>query len=329
MIENDKLKLTTFIVGSIIFTAFIKQYTFYDYFSLDISDYIGLDEVLTPFIDDLSYNLIIMLITFCFFLHSKSEKEKNLSLEKTEEIPKKVEEKVVEHNWIIKVIRWILWNIEYVLFWSMTAFVIIYFYIEYEDIKLVAHTVSVIALYVAFLYILGMDFLSDTVKKYEKSIYPIFLIASILCFSQIKTAYDIYRKKYRDFKIYKYEFVLSDKKISTDKFNIYLGRTQNNFFIYNEKEQAVNVYNTSEIKTEKVIRIDLLPKPLKHMSKEYGIANLMLLDTSLKLKDSLRVNDKIFANTEHQVQIEEILKRWKVNYKLDPAPFDGIIVIIR
>jgi hypothetical protein len=61
MIEHDKVKLTAIVIGTTIFFAYIKQYLFYKYFNIDISDYISINEVFTPFIDDLAILSIFIL----------------------------------------------------------------------------------------------------------------------------------------------------------------------------------------------------------------------------------------------------------------------------
>lgn len=62
MQEKDKIKLALIIFPLVLFAAYLKEFLYYKWFFVNISDYKTLDEVLIPqFLDILIYSIIVLL----------------------------------------------------------------------------------------------------------------------------------------------------------------------------------------------------------------------------------------------------------------------------
>lgn len=83
---NSILKYSPIITGILIFSGFLKLYIYYNFFSIDIINYLDFSEILTSFLDDivLLFTIVILVIIIVLFptLFLKSKFMKLIKSEK-------------------------------------------------------------------------------------------------------------------------------------------------------------------------------------------------------------------------------------------------------
>jgi|GEM_PF-6073486 len=245
MIENDKIKLTAIIVGLVIFFAYMKQYVFYYYFNIDISNYLSIHEVFTPFIDDIVLWVAYILILVVFLLMDIPN-PKNKTSVNTEYKPN------ISVNIMLLVFLTLL-NIG--AFFTTTVWLALFIFTP----------ILIINLVILFLKN-KIEFIRDfRLKKPNEFMFyeQIFYIFNVSMFASMITlsllTLEVYKILNLNFKKIQYicEFE-NATKITTDSTILYIGRTESKIFFIDRTKQTykVDIYNTSEIKKEQIIELE-------------------------------------------------------------------------
>ena len=260
MVENDKVKLTAVVVGTTIFFAYFNQFIYYDYFNIDISNYLDIQDVLTPFMDELT--MIVMLFAFAGIgVYTELIKTKERTVLTIAQINRGIAYCVLTNIILIGFIIYLIYtNVNYI-YWLML-------------IPLVILIIVFILLFVNHDIIQRMR--TEKEAEYKNlNLITTYIIVVLTCSSVIllKLSLEISNKKDK-YLVNTYKFKLKDKEeIITSDSVIYLGRTKNHFFIYKKVDKKafpnkysfeldstnhqVDIYNTSEIIKEEF----LLNKP--------------------------------------------------------------------
>lgn len=249
MIENEKIKLSALIVIVVIFIAYMKQYLFYYYFNIDVSNYIDLSEVLTPFVDNLG--LISGLILLEIFLIKIFDGEEQRRLNK----------KRKKGRWLItQFYYFIVYN------WLATLFIVlnlglwIYFcsFLEKLYLIVIVTVVSFLTVLLTVIVEIKRDLLRQFRKTNESTLIIFFTLYFTTYLSSFIVLYDIENVDYTPYPVT--AMLLSDSTlVTTDSTTVILGRTKHYVFILEKlkKENAdrIHIYPTSSILKEYIVYV--------------------------------------------------------------------------
>ncbi|MDB5256871.1 MAG: hypothetical protein JWM14_1566 [Chitinophagaceae bacterium] len=240
---DERIKSTGFVIGALTFIAYIKQYIYYCYFNVDISSYISIEEVFTPFIDELAINGSTVFITY-FVLPTVLKNIPILTKSTTNEVA-------------IKTTNWMQNLVYYTTVFASVIFaltIFISFWFTNKELIIMRLILSgILILFVYFLLAIFSDFKTFFADFYETSVLITLLIIIVTAYNCIWLGFELWDKKYQYLKI-NYRFIKSDDmEIFTDSNTVYLGRTKSNFFILKSNTKQVDVYNTSDIIKESII----------------------------------------------------------------------------
>ena len=250
MLENN-LKTTGFFIGVLTFIAYIKQYLFYSNYGIDISNYIDITEVFTPFIDDLSMIIMYLLALVLISVIPLIKRKMNNNNEKVKEPKVEIEEDNTQI--IFKSINKKLILI-HILFFALFLGSILSEYalndrpLVYLGIRFIAFILLFIFAYIAIftnIFDYGLETKPDLT-------FVIFIISFISITNFAMLPSEISEKDY-EYKRINYSFYLpNDLTIETDSTHTYLGRTKRNFFMYDIKAKQAYIFNTSDIIQERI-----------------------------------------------------------------------------
>jgi len=242
---EEKIKDTALFIGILTIISYLKEYFYYNYYNIDISDYMNIEEALTPFIDELAVNFIILAVTAIllfkvFANYSKAKQQwKNQRLKQFIRIRQKM----------IKVMP-IIGNLLIVIF--CVLFIRGFFFGDREMMSAWLMG-GFFLVYKGFVYI-GTN-LTRTSENYRGILIMISSILLIIMLD-ISWLFEQFGTKKNQYKNLVYKFELNNgQKIETDSLNLYLGRTKNHFFIFNPANDKVKIYNTATIIYEEKIKL--------------------------------------------------------------------------
>jgi len=241
-LENDKIKLTTLIIGTVIFVAYIERFIYYFFFRINIYDFIDITEVFTPFINKIADIAIINILFWGIIYFIKRKNNKTDSLKDKEKRYSKSD----EYTYLILIAAAFLQHTFYIFPSKDASLIFIY-----------------ILLFIGFLFIIIIDrstnLLSQIKSKHIYMFYYIQITLYILFYSIIITIKDIDEKKNTEYLKTKYVFQLQDGiTIQTDSNLILVGKTKQFFFIYNKSKESVTIYNRSSIIKETISNADIV-----------------------------------------------------------------------
>ncbi len=243
---SENLKSTAFIVGFLTFVAYIRQYLYYMAYNVDISNYITIEEVFTPFIDNLAlYTSIILLCLIGSFLILRLPVfTKDYSESQTVKI-----EKVA--SCFFKIYKW-------AFLLMMAVFVAAIFYSNQlelqQQIPMVLTSILILIMcIVIYLHMFTNSNIGLLLNENPGNSLILFVLYFICLHSSTQLGYEFNNKPYQ-YKEVSYRFIKDDGfEILTDSNTIYLGRTKSNYFILRTKTKIVDVYRTSDILKESII----------------------------------------------------------------------------
>ena len=224
---NKKI-IYTLIMPGIIFFGFFKQYIYYSFFNINISEYIDFDEILTSFLDDLFLFIFIIFTTSIIFIYlvSKAPKSKNV-------IAKKITEG--KRGLIIDII------------------LIIFFIVTYILVK------SIFLIY--FCIFISINIIDDILTRKYLNLHIRFTIIAFMFYISILILYSaieyIFVFKTNQNK-YTITYKINDECIS-DSTNIYVGKTKKYIFFVNYNKNIVEIIpNSNVLKISKKIKMKLV-----------------------------------------------------------------------
>ena len=231
---EENIKTTGSILGILTFIAYINQYFYYWYYDIDISNYIGIDEVFTPFLDDLAWNILVLL--FCVGVVQLKNRNKQ-----------KLKDEKVKTN---KMKDWVFLLLLLIVTFGVPVSMIV----QYQNYLLGFMFLLIMILYcIHFCIMTYTEIAENNYPKYPMTIILSFVMSFVLIFNLIFTALAIARNEHTSNGIV-YRFILNDTvEIMTDNDNVYLGRTKKVFFIDRKKFNKISVYNTADITYEEIL----------------------------------------------------------------------------
>lgn len=206
----------------ILFCSSIKLVIYYKVFNVPIVDYIGIQEFLTSFIDDLLFYLIIFGAGIFLYIFDIYKNDNNSSLKSDSPEEYKNERRIA-------------------LALSIIILILIIGTVQFSDS--ISHSIEIIC--VGLFVFLGMFriFLSSTKITIP---YPVFIIVGIIIYTIMygyTDAYKIIENKDR----LSYIVVLKDKTYLTDKNLKYIGKTENFLFFYNLKSKRTTILKNDDL----------------------------------------------------------------------------------
>ncbi|MBK7037094.1 MAG: hypothetical protein IPH42_12345 [Bacteroidetes bacterium] len=231
------LKLILPYLGSLfIFFGVINSVTYYQSFGIRILEYMQFSEILTAFLDDISALLLTSAITILQILdaYSNNNSEKFLKfraeMSTTDNFRKQCT--IIYKNYK-NAINTLL---------ALTCIFIISASLNFISLRYMAALLSIIFILIFIGFGIGrirqMDHtkLSNIFMPYLWILFAIYLIVFML--SNIKSENVSENKKTYGTKIY----MADNKVLFSDSSNYYIGKTNEYFFIYHEKDKYTEVY---------------------------------------------------------------------------------------
>ena len=241
---QDFLKLTPLFYVYIVLISFMKQYIYYQFFNINISDYLELSEILVSFLDDtFIYGLFIIYVIAVYFFMSKGYvRFMNLISRKILTFIhwlSKKERKSVQildkHVWIFFLVIAVGYGViffrnaihhhDWIVFASVRPVVII----------------SIIVLFLLFHYSKLADRLNNILVK-ELILFSIILFL----FNIERAVLAVNQVKYKN-KIYITEIAFKDQKIKSDENKYFIGKTINYVFLFNKNDNKTTAYSLNDI----------------------------------------------------------------------------------
>lgn len=203
----------------IVFLSSIKLVVYYKIFNISIVDFIGIQEIITSFIDDLLYYCIVFGITiFLNFTEFTSNQESKIDFS----VYKK------ERNIVLSLMAFILIGVLYMFFFDGDSL--------YQKVAFLGISSYILILLIMFL------------MRFTIYITPywIFMTISIISYTTIFAyieAYKIIGNENNE----EYQILFKDNKIETNDNIKFLGNTEKYIFIYNISKDKTSIIDNSEI----------------------------------------------------------------------------------
>ncbi|WP_185290166.1 hypothetical protein [Chryseobacterium lactis] len=224
-------KIIPFLSIIILLSSIIKYYTFYFNFGININEYTELSEFPLLFINDLFFYLVF-IISFIFyfpFVYLRIY----------------IRQKFNSNIFTFSVTK-------YFTKFSLPVIILIILNICFKDIPLDIKLNS-IETYIVTFFALLLIYLDKDIT-YSKNYFFIITIFLMLSFSMLNAFSEI--SKIERGKIsHQISFTSDNKEIKTTSTQIYLGKTKNFIFIYNNKIKETIVYKFDEIKDFKIRKL--------------------------------------------------------------------------
>lgn len=207
----------------ILLCSSIKLVIYYKIFNIQIVDYIGIQEFITSFIDDLLiyiclFGVGIFLYLFDFYQNGNDTFLKNDSPEEY-----KTERRIT-------------------LTLSIIILVLIIVSVQYSNSKSKSAEIICVGLFI-FLATFRI-FLSSTKLVLP---YPIFIISGIIMYTIMYGYTDAHKIIENNNNNLSYTIVFKEKTYSTDKYLKYIGKTENFLFFYNLKSKRTTVLKSDDL----------------------------------------------------------------------------------
>lgn len=243
----DKIiKISSIFSGLLIFLGVIKQSLFYNYFNINIIDYLTLSEIVTSFLDDLNIIIVFyaLIVVYSFtntkifttYLNTKIGNSKPNSF---------------NFEYLSK-----LWKVNYphkiaIFFAHLIMFIIInsllYFkYINYSN------TLIIILLFLVIQGLLHLVVQKNSEDKISFNLYKsigVVMISTLIVVFYL-SQYDIQKVNNS---VNQYEFQLLNRTIICDsKSTFYVGKTENFTFLFNKELGFTEVIPNTQIVNTKI-----------------------------------------------------------------------------
>jgi len=242
---QDFLKLTPLFYVYIVLISFMKQYIYYQFFNINISDYLELSEILVSFLDDtFIYGLFIIYVIAVYFFMSKGYvRFMNLISRKILTFIHWLSKKERKSVQILDKHVWIFFLV------IAVGYGIIFFRnaIHHHDWIVFAFVrpiliISIIVLFLIFHYSKLADKLNNIIIK------ELILFAIILFLFNIERAVlAVNQVKYKN-EVYISEISYRDLNIKSDETNYFIGKTTNYIFLFNKNDNQTTAYSLNGIR---------------------------------------------------------------------------------
>ncbi|MCC9063950.1 hypothetical protein [Flavobacterium piscisymbiosum] len=212
-------------IGSIfiLFCSSIKLIIYYKIFNISIVDYIGIQEFITSFIDDLLFYLCIFGIgVFLVLFDTIQSANQNFTLKSDTPEEYKNERKIS-------------------LILAIFILLLIVVFSNYSDSKSESMEIICVGLFV-FLALFRI-FLSSTKLTIS---YTLFIVTGIVLYTIMYGYSDAYKIIENKDKL-KYTIVFKEKTYLTDKNLKYVGKTENFLFLYNLKSKRTTILKNDDL----------------------------------------------------------------------------------
>ncbi|NMH24677.1 hypothetical protein [Flavobacterium solisilvae] len=222
------LKVIPLISIIILLSSLIKNYIYYEYFGININEFISLSEFPLLFISEIKIYLIFTGLLFAVlpFIYIRNYTQKKFG----------------EKNFTYSLTK--TFTTIFILVFPVKIILILF---TEKDILIIIDQCqkSLILFFVSILFVLKKE------PIFLNKLYLFFCVLSLFIFSVTKAYIDIEKIK-RNKPYYNIEFVFENKIYKTKKNYIFLGKTHENIFIYNLKNNYTEVYNLKEVKFFKI-----------------------------------------------------------------------------
>jgi len=242
---QDFLKLSPLFYVYVVLISFMKQYIYYQFFNINISDYLELSEILVSFLDDtFIYALFIVYIFTVYFFMSKGYiRFINLISRKILTIIQKVLKKELKPVQILDKHVWIFFLIIAIGYGAIFVRNAIHHHvwIVFAIVRPIV-IVSIIILFLIFHYSKLMDKLNNIIVR-ELILFAIILFLfnierAVLAVNQVKYKHEFYIS----------EAAFSDQNIKSDETNYFIGKTTNYIFLFDKNAKQTTAYSLNEIR---------------------------------------------------------------------------------
>lgn len=227
------LKTIPLITLLILICSLVKNYIYYEYFGININEFISLSEFSLLFISEIKLYLIfiISLIIFLPFIFLKNFAQKNFG------------EKIFSFSLTKS------FSIIFILVFPLRILRTIF---TENDLLIIIEKCQqdLIFLFVTILLVINNDI------KVIRKLYLFFCTISLIIFSITKAYVDIEKIK-RNLTNYEVEFNYENYHVKTEKDYIYVGKTHEYIFIFNNSKKQTEIYKTGEIKNLKIKKTEV------------------------------------------------------------------------
>lgn len=231
---SEYLKLLPVIYAFLTIVSFIKMYTYYQFFNINISIYLELTEILTSFLDDLIYYILFIVYIFITFLGATFFKAKNRDI-------------LPNHpglNYLINMlIKLVFYYFIYVFPAALMLFGILMLFLSNMVILGIALTVfGFIQAIISFIVILTTSEVKDFLSFKTIVLASIELLLFVVVFAVIEGS----SVKKGKISIYTTIEFKGAEKVSDDN-NIFIGKTNKNIFRYNIVEHQTTAFFLKDV----------------------------------------------------------------------------------
>lgn len=234
------IESSVIISSLLIFFGFLKQYWFFDFFGIKIQQYLGLDEVLILFLGELPFviKLIIYSILYfvslqlifkiyCFFIDRKEKK----STKTEHEINKSLDDFVNDES-----------NNNFMFYLSFSFNVICLLLFNYFHSEA---SIIYLALMSGQTVLILLEVLKVNLDRIFRDALLIFYCLSIMLYCKNKIDIDSILTQAKSTK---YIINLKQEKICTSSNILYIGKTKEYLFLYNNFKKETRIVKNDDIK---------------------------------------------------------------------------------
>lgn len=242
IIEDSKIlfRYTKFLIPLLTIWSLIRLVIFYSRFQINIGDYITLDEILTPFINDLFFytlTIFIPIIILDIFIGQKIAQE-NLNRFKLYK-----GKPFIKRLWVDIKTYWIFWGIQIIT--------VIVFIIKDRPIDLLLGTITSVPL-MYFIFWIRKEYLIKTNFEFTPNNTALYNISTLLIVFFLVSISETFLKVDKIKNDNRYQKTVSiyfdsSKLICKDSL-AFIGRTKNYTFVFNRKLKLTTAISNSEIK---------------------------------------------------------------------------------
>ncbi len=237
--ESEKfLSLFVSIIAPfLVISGFLKQYIYFIFFNVNISDFLTLNEILTSFLDDIVIFIFIPIILLPLIFESSSFDSEII---KNQNCNKKLNKYFPVNQYR---------SIHYPFYLG----IIIYFIIKIVSqpfpvplFNILSFMIPILAFMALSIYVIRILVTREYFKKNHLKGLLTYFLSVYLLIIVLSVSYEILTRKYYG-GTYNVTVSLKEKGIITTPNYFYIGKTNNFIFIYNKPNNATDVYPTSEI----------------------------------------------------------------------------------
>lgn len=234
-------EISPLIIGFLIFLGFLKLDLYYSHWNINISQYLDFSEILLSFLQDINIIFFFVVIlatqsTFGYIAISSIDKKVSQNQVQSETSQYKglvdqLEENIEKHKKVSLIAMIVLTLIFGILFWWYLKLTLLYL------------------TFLGFVQIIAFS-IDRFLSRNENVVNPITFIIVFLGFTLCISKYEINQTEKH---LVQYEFTMVDgSEISTNAQLIFVGKTNNYVFLYDNEN-----FNSKVMKTENISSISI------------------------------------------------------------------------